>query len=103
MLGKRLTAQDALDIGLVTEVVAKADLLERAEALAGELAELAPYAMRGAKRCINEGMSMTLEQGLRLERQVILTMGSPAERQEAIERAMARSSTYQNIFAGAKA
>jgi enoyl-CoA hydratase/carnithine racemase len=102
MFGKRLTAHEALEIGLVTEVVPKAELLERAGQMARELADLAPYAVRGAKRCINEGMSMTLEQGLRLERQVILTMGSPEERQEAIERAMAKSPTYQNIFAGSK-
>jgi len=102
MLGKRLTAEDALRVGLVTEVVPKAELLGRAQELAIELSDLAPYAMRGAKRCINEGMSMTLEQGLRLEQQVILTMGSPEERQEAIERAMAKSDTYKNIFASAK-
>jgi len=102
MLGKRLTAEEALRVGLVNEVVPKPDLLQRAEDLAAELADLAPYAMRGAKRCINEGMSMTLEQGIRLEHQVIRTMGSPEERQEAIERAMAKSDTYKNIFAGAK-
>jgi hypothetical protein len=31
-----------------------------------------------------------------------MTMGSPAERQEAIERAMSKSDTYKNIFAGSK-
>jgi hypothetical protein len=30
-------------------------------------------------------------------------MGSPEERQEAIERAMASSETYRNIFSGTKA
>lgn len=100
MLGGRLTAQEAHDIGLVHEVVPKSELMERARALASELGELAPYAVRAAKRCINEGLSMTLEQGLRLEQHVIMTMGSPEERQEAIERAMAKSSTYSNIFSG---
>jgi enoyl-CoA hydratase len=102
MFGKRLTADEALEIGLVHEVVPKAQLLQRAEAMATELCDLAPYALQGAKRCINEGLSMTLEQGLRLERQIILTMGSPEERQEAIDRAMQKSDTYKNIFAGAK-
>jgi enoyl-CoA hydratase/carnithine racemase len=102
MFGKRLTAQEALAIGLVTEVVPKAELLDRAMAMALELADFAPYAVTGAKRCIDEGMSMTLEQGLRFELQTVMTMGSPAARQAAIERAMAKSDTYKNIFSGSK-
>jgi len=98
MLGKKLSAQEALDIGLVHEVVPKPDLLARAEALATELADLAPYAVAGAKRCIDEGMSMSLKDGLRLEQQIVLTMGTPAERHAAIEKSMARSGTYKNIF-----
>ncbi len=101
-LGTRLTAADAQSIGLVDDIGPRASVVEAAETLAAELAEMAPYALRAAKLIINEGMQLTLEQGLRLERRVIMTMGTPEERQAAIEQAMARSGTYQNIFAGVK-
>lgn len=98
MLGQKLSAATALEIGLVHEVVPSDQLLPRAEALALELADLAPYAVTGAKRCINEGMSMPLAQALRLEQHVVLTMATPEERQAAIEKTMSRSATYKHIF-----
>ena len=102
-LGRRLTAHEALECGLVNEVVPRAQLLERAEALAGELAELADYALRTAKYLINEGVQMSLDQALSLERKLLLTMAAPEERQAAVEAAMVKSETYRNIFAGGKA
>lgn len=102
MLGRRLSAPEALAIGLVSEVVATEHVQERAHAFAVELTESASYALAAAKRAINEGANMTLAEGLRLEQQVVQTMASPAERQAAIERAMAKSDTYRNIFSGGR-
>src|SRR3954452_20555998 len=99
-LGKRLTAQEALAIGLVTEVVPLEELMHRARAFAAELAEMAGYALEAAKYLINQGMDLDLETGLKLERRIAFTMGSPDERKVAIERAMATAPTYKNIFAG---
>jgi enoyl-CoA hydratase len=49
LAGRILDAQEALSAGLVTEVVASEDLLDRAFALAGQIAKGAPAAVRLTK------------------------------------------------------
>ena len=100
--GKRLPAMEALELGLVDEVVPRDQLMTTADSLAAELSANAPFALQAAKAIINEGMNLTLEQGLRLENRTIATMATPEERQAAIADAMSRSGTYKNIFSGAK-
>ena len=53
LTGRRFGAAEAADIGFVQEVVAAADLLGAARALAGEIAANAPLAVQGIKRTIN--------------------------------------------------
>lgn len=101
-LGRRLDAGEALNYGLVTEVVPAAQLAERARAIAEELAEKAGYALRTAKFLINEGAEMNLASALQFERKMIQRMATPEERQAAIERASRRSGTYDKIFKSAE-
>ena len=53
------------------------------------------YAVEAAKYLINQGMDLDLETGLKLERRVAFSMGSPAERKVAIERAMAKAPDWE--------
>jgi enoyl-CoA hydratase len=65
--GSIIDAQEALRIGLVDEVVPTAELMNRAEALAKEIAANAPIALAEVLKVVDEGLDMTLEQALRLE------------------------------------
>jgi len=60
-------AKEALDIGLVSEVVPPDQLLDRARALANRIAALPPIAIRLAKRTIRHGLECTLSQALEYE------------------------------------
>ncbi len=67
LTGDMITAQEALRIGLVNEVVAPAELIPRAEALAKKIAANAPLAVQYAMEAVNKGLEMTLPDGLYLE------------------------------------
>jgi enoyl-CoA hydratase len=67
LTGEQVSAQEALRIGLVNEVVAAADLLPRAEAVARAILANAPLAVRYATEAVNRGLNMTLPEGLFLE------------------------------------
>ncbi len=61
LAGEMITAQEAHRIGLVNEVV------PRAEAIAAKIIANAPLAVQYAMEAVNKGMEMTLSEGLYLE------------------------------------
>jgi enoyl-CoA hydratase/carnithine racemase len=63
LAGEMITAQEAYRIGLVNEVVAAAELIPRAEAIAAKIIANAPLAVQYAMEAINRGMDMTLAEG----------------------------------------
>jgi len=63
----QLTAQEALQYGLVNKVVPAAEVLAAAEALADTLCEMGPLALRRAKQASYQGLDLPLEEGLELE------------------------------------
>ncbi|MGZ4381555.1 MAG: enoyl-CoA hydratase/isomerase family protein [Gaiellaceae bacterium] len=67
MRGRRIGADEALSLGLVTEVVPEAELDAAVARLVEELAALSPLALRTAKSVLNSAYDGPLEQGLRLE------------------------------------
>ena len=67
LTGEMISAQEALRIGLVNEVVAPADLIARAEAILGKIAANAPLAVQYTMEAVNRGMEMPLAEGLFLE------------------------------------
>ncbi|MGH9267430.1 MAG: enoyl-CoA hydratase/isomerase family protein [Acidimicrobiales bacterium] len=70
LTGRRVAAAEALAIGLVHEVVPAGKVLDRALALAAELAQGAVGAQGRAKRAIDQGWDLTLAEGLALERRL---------------------------------
>jgi enoyl-CoA hydratase len=66
--GRQVRADEALRIGLADEVVPNDELHDRAIALAAEVARGALVAQALTKRAVDEGLSMSLEAGLLLER-----------------------------------
>lgn len=67
LLGRRLTAQEALAYGLINRVVPMKDLLATAEEYARRLCENGPLALRAVKELAVRSQSLPLEDGIRLE------------------------------------
>ena len=70
LLGRRLTAQEALSYGLINKVVPMAELMPSAEQCARQLCENGPLALRAIKELAIRSQSLPLEQGIRLEQSV---------------------------------
>ena len=61
-------AAEAAGMGLVTDVVPSPDVLDRALGLAAEIAAMPPLAVRAAKAAVNATQQLSLDDGLRFER-----------------------------------
>ena len=72
LTGRQVGAEEALRIGLVNEVVAPDELHDRAVARAAELAAGAVVAQGLAKRAVDQGLEMTLADGLELEQDLFV-------------------------------
>jgi len=79
-----IDAQEALRIGLVTEVVLSGELSTEVEKLASQISGYAPIALRYVKEAVNKGMDLTLEQGLRLEADLYFLIQTTDDRMEGI-------------------
>jgi len=82
--GEIISAQDALDIGLVNNVVDQDTLISEAETLADNLASKALIALRYVKEAVNKGLDLTLDQGLRLEADLYFLLHTTDDRTEGI-------------------
>ena len=69
LLGRKVPAARALEIGLVSQVVPRAQLMSAVDALLAELAGCAPLSVSQAKTAIERGYARPLEEGLEIERQ----------------------------------
>jgi enoyl-CoA hydratase/carnithine racemase len=65
--GKRIGAAEALEIGLVNQVRAPAELLDSCLEMAAQICETGPVAIEQAKYAINVGMETDLSTGLAIE------------------------------------
>ncbi len=66
--GKTLTADEALEIGLVDEVVEAGSLFDSTMTLATMIARQSPSAVRGVKLAIDNGLHVSLGEALAIER-----------------------------------
>lgn len=79
---RKLTAAEALGIGLVNRVVAREELLPAAREMAERIASQGPLAVRAAKRAINGGLA--LGTGLALEWEAYQSILPTEDRQEGL-------------------
>lgn len=98
MTGEPIDAAEAHRIGLVDEVCEPGELVADAQVFARQLAVHAPYAMRTAKRLLNQSLDLDLRNAMDLERRLIASMGTPEEIAAARADAAERMATYANIF-----
>ena len=79
-------AKEALQIGLVNQVVPKDKLLQTAEEMAEKIASYNPIAVRNAKEAVVRGLDLTLTEGLDLEKRLASKLQSIARKRSTLER-----------------
>lgn len=84
LTARRVGAAEALAMGLVTQVAAPPRLIEEALALAGRIARNAPVSLRQAKRAIDGGLHLPLDQALDLEHRLYQDCLGTRDRLEAL-------------------
>jgi enoyl-CoA hydratase/carnithine racemase len=84
LCGERIDAVRAETIGLVEEVVAKGQGLERALALAEQVAQQSPVAVSACKTLIQSGRSRPLDQGYILERELFVDLFHSEDQREGV-------------------
>ncbi|MCB8820822.1 enoyl-CoA hydratase-related protein [Microvirga rosea] len=84
LTGEPVMARDAEAMGLVSEVVPDAEVLERAIDLARQIAALPPLAARKIKELVLQGSDLPLESALVLERHAFQLMFGTADQKEGM-------------------
>jgi enoyl-CoA hydratase/carnithine racemase len=84
MTGQRIPAERAEAWGLVTQAVANDGLDAAVAALAGELADKAPLALRTLKMVLNRGADAPLDTALELERKAYAWLRSTQDYEEGV-------------------
>ena len=92
MTGREVDALEALDMGLVHELVPRGELAARAQALAESIAAAAPIALRYTKEAVLRGVDMDLDAGLRFEADLNILLQSTADRVEGVRSFLERRS-----------
>ncbi len=83
-LGDRISAERALEIGLVNKVCEFAALPDEAKELAGRLATQAPLAMKAIIDSVNRGLETTLDEGLEIEANNIVAVSATQDAMEGV-------------------
>lgn len=82
---RTLSAQEALQHGLVNRVVPVEQYLDEALKLADEIASRAPLAVRAAKRMINRAYERTLSEGLAEEKRAFYDLFATEDQKEGMQ------------------
>ena len=85
LTGKRIGAEEAKTLGLVSRVVPKEAYLEEAKKLANEIAMKSPVAVRLAKMAVNKAFEMGLSEGIDFEREVFYLLFASEDKQEGMK------------------
>jgi enoyl-CoA hydratase/carnithine racemase len=84
LTGRRVGAAEALAIGLVSRIAAPGRIVEEAVALAEQVARNAPISLRQAKRAIDGGFDLSLDEALALENRLYQDCLASKDRVEAL-------------------
>ena len=83
--GKIMDAQEACRIGLVNEVVPPQEVMPTAMKWAETMCQLGPLALRAIKQAMIKGTSTSLEEGLRIEKELVKYLVSTEDFGEGIK------------------
>ena len=81
---RTLSAQEALQFGLVNRVVPLESFLDEAIALAEEIANRAPVAVRAGKEAVNAAFERSLTDGLAAEKELFYSLFSTEDQKEGM-------------------
>lgn len=84
LTGDLFGAKEAFDMGLVSEIVADAEVEKRALEMAQQIAALPPLAIQQAKEAVLRGMDASLDTGLALETKAIQILFSSQDQKEGM-------------------
>jgi enoyl-CoA hydratase/carnithine racemase len=84
LTGRRMTAAEALRLGLVARVAPDAELEKAVDALCSELASAAPLALAAAKQAIDHGCDKTMTEALDIERACYESVLATEDRNEGL-------------------
>ena len=82
--GEILAAKKALSYGLIAQVVPYELLLEQAKGIAHKINGKGPLAVRSAKRAINQGCELPIEEALTLENELWAKLCNTEDKREGI-------------------
>jgi len=83
--GKRISAQEALSIGLLNRIVPHDKVIDEAKKMAELIASKGPLAVRASKKAINQGLNMSLVEGLELETHLFSQIMGTEDKREGID------------------
>jgi enoyl-CoA hydratase len=84
LTGRNIGAAEALERGLVSQVVAREETLPAALTLANEVAQMPPLAVRAAKESVNRAYELSLEAGLEFERRNFFMLFASDDQKEGM-------------------
>ena len=84
LTGKNLSAREAFERGLVSQIVAREETLPAALALAAEVAAMPRLAVRAAKESVNRAYELSLEAGLEFERRNFFLLFASDDQKEGM-------------------
>ena len=85
LTGRNLSAREAYERGLVSQIVAREETLPAALALAAEVASMPPLAVRAAKEAVNRAYELSLEAGLEFERRNFFLLFASEDQKEGMQ------------------
>lgn len=85
MLGDRISAEEALKLGIVNRVVPADKVVEEALLIAKKLAEKSPLALSAAKSVLNKSLRIMMSIGLEIERDTFIATASSEDAKEGIK------------------
>lgn len=83
--GRSITAEQALQFGLVSDVVAPEQLLTRADAILSGILAMAPLAVKSVMQVIDAGYDLSLEEALDLEALHFALTCASTDKQEGVQ------------------
>jgi enoyl-CoA hydratase len=84
LTGRNLSAREAEQRGLVSQVVAREETVPAALRLAAEVASMPPLAVRAAKEAVNRAYELSLEAGLEFERRNFFMLFASEDQKEGM-------------------
>ena len=84
LTGRIVKAQEALQLGLVQEVLPAAELMPRAQALAALITSMAPLAVAGVLEAVHSCQSLPNPDGFREESEIFARLSGTADKREGL-------------------